>query len=88
MHPRCPTATHSPPNGGTHYNLYQFTFKAVTGAGPAVRLAMPDLSFNANKAIANNSYPFTATASTHSQLVANVSSMSVVVFRAVAASAT
>jgi hypothetical protein len=71
---------------GVAYNLYEYEFSSVSGAGSNAALAVPTADFNANAAMATSKTTFSATGSTFTQTI-TVTSDKVVVFRAVPASA-
>jgi hypothetical protein len=71
---------------GVSYNLYEYEFSSVNGAGPAAALAVPVANFNANAGMATHLTTFTATASTYVYSITTTSDQ-IVIFRCVPFSA-
>ena len=71
---------------GQSYNLYEYDFDSISGAGSAAALALPTDGFNANASQATNVTSFTASDTTFATSVTR-SSGTTIIFRAVAANA-
>jgi hypothetical protein len=71
---------------GISYNLYEYEFSSLTGAGSAAALAVPVEDFNANANLATHKTSFTAVGSNFQQTVTTTSDK-IIVFRCVPASA-
>jgi hypothetical protein len=71
---------------GVSYNLYEYQFSSVSGAGSAAALAVPGSDFNANAGMATHVTTFTASGSTYAQSITTTSDQ-IVVFRYVPVSA-
>lgn len=82
MRPMILQATLSGLTPGLVYNLYEYTFDGVKGAGAAAALAVPTENFNQNAAVATRRTQFKAAKTTFTHRISRTSTQ-IVVFRAV-----